>query len=127
MATFSAHSQLLPRLSSFSSQDPSQFTVLQSALDNLSRELVSDKSLRSIHPPSTVPHNFTNRRCEYRIQLGSESPSIWAPLHEVWGGVTRTQSAETGLDGQHILLVLSLAKFTRNVVAEVPLNQKNAL
>ena len=76
---------------------------------------------------SAVPHNLTNRWWEYRIQLGSESPSIWTPLHELWGTVTRAQSAEIGLDGQHMLLVLSLAKFTRNIVAEVPPNQKNAL
>jgi hypothetical protein len=37
MATLSAHSQLLPLLSSFSSQNPSQFPVLQSALDDVSR------------------------------------------------------------------------------------------
>ena len=49
MDTLSAHSQLLPLLSTFSSQNPSQFPVLQSALDDVSRELVSDKSLRSFH------------------------------------------------------------------------------
>lgn len=128
MATLSAHSQLLPLLSSFSSQNPSQFPVLQSTLDDVSRELVSDKSLRSFHLPSLpVPHSFTNR-CEcYRIQLGSQPPSIWAPLHELWGAVARAQSAEIGLDSQHTPLVLSLARFTRNLVADVPFNQKNAL
>ena len=61
------------------------------------------------------------------IQLGSQIPSIWKPLHEVWDSVTRVQSAGIGLDSHHTLLVLSLAKFTRNLVADVPFNQKNAL
>ncbi|KAH9995595.1 spinocerebellar ataxia type 10 protein domain-containing protein [Russula vinacea] len=104
MATLSSqHSQLLPLLSSFSTKNPSP---LQSTLDGLSHELVSDKSLR--------------------IQLGSQSPSIWMPLYELWGSVTRAQSAGTDLDSQQTRLVLSLAKFTRNLVADVPLNQKNA-
>ncbi|KAF8498656.1 spinocerebellar ataxia type 10 protein domain-containing protein, partial [Russula emetica] len=58
--------------------------------------------------------------------LGSQTPSIWKPLHEVWDTVTRVQSAGIGLDSQHTQLVLSLAKFTRNLVADVPFNQKNA-
>ncbi|KAF8479771.1 spinocerebellar ataxia type 10 protein domain-containing protein, partial [Russula ochroleuca] len=53
-------------------------------------------------------------------------PSIWTPLYELWGSVTRAQSAGTDLDSQQTRLVLSLAKFTRNLVADVPLNQKNA-
>lgn len=62
-----------------------------------------------------------------RIQLGSQTPSIWKPLQDVWDSVTRAQSAGIALDNQHTQLVLSLAKFTRNLVADVPLNQKNAL
>jgi ataxin-10 len=106
MATLSSPSQLLPLFSSFSTKNPSHFPVLQNTLDDLSHELVSDKSLR--------------------IQLGSQPPSIWTPLYELWGSVTRAQSAGTDLDSQQTRLVLSLAKFTRNLVADVPLNQKNA-
>lgn len=106
MATMPTYSQLLHPLFSFSTQNPSKFPILRSALDDVSHELASNKSLR--------------------IQLGSQIPSIWKPLHEVWDTVTRAQSAGIGLDSHHAQLVLSLAKFTRNLVADVPFNQKNA-
>lgn len=46
MTALSSHSQLLPLLSSFSSHNTQQISILQSALDGLSHDLVSDKSLR---------------------------------------------------------------------------------
>jgi hypothetical protein len=122
MAALSSHLQLLHLLSSFSSQNTSQISILQSALDDLSHDLVSDKSLRLFYQLSTVP--LASLIGLNRIQLGSQPPSIWTPLHEVWGSVTRAQSAGIGLDRQ---LILSLAKFTRNLIADVPFNQKNAL
>lgn len=61
------------------------------------------------------------------IRLGSQEPLIWVPLHELWKSVTRAQSAESDSDSWHNQLVLSVAKFTRNLIAEVPNNQKNAL
>lgn len=65
----------------------------------------------------------------YSEQLGSQQPSIWAPFHELWGILTRIQSVGSESDGtsQHISLIVSLAKFTRNLVADVPFNQKHAL
>ncbi|KAH9066665.1 spinocerebellar ataxia type 10 protein domain-containing protein, partial [Lactarius vividus] len=61
--------------------------------------------------------------------LGSQQPPIWAPLHEVWSNLTRIQSVGSGSDNtssQHTYLVVSLARFTRNFVADVPFNQKSA-
>lgn len=55
---------------------------------------------------------------------------MWAPLHELWGTLTRIQSVGSESDStcsQHISLIVSLAKFTRNLVADVPFNQKHAL
>lgn len=49
MATLPSYSQLLHPLFSFSSQNPSEFPNLRRALDDVSYELVSNKSLRSFH------------------------------------------------------------------------------
>jgi hypothetical protein len=125
MASLSSYSQLLNPLFSFSTQNPSEFPILRTALDDVSHELASNKSLRSFRQRSSVPQ--TQLIGVNRIQLGSQIPSIWKPLHEVWDSVTLAQSAGIGLDSQHTYLVLSLAKFTRNLVADVPFNQKNAL
>lgn len=62
-----------------------------------------------------------------RIQLGTQVPSIWVPLEELWASVVRAQSAEIESDNWHAQLVLGLAKFTRNLVADVSNNQRNAL
>ncbi|KAF8269834.1 spinocerebellar ataxia type 10 protein domain-containing protein [Lactarius quietus] len=92
MATQNPHSQLLRALNSdICASSP----ALRTVLDDLSRELALDKALR--------------------VQLGSQQPSIWAPLHELWSTLTHMQSV--GSD---------LAKFTRNLVADVPFNQKHA-
>ena len=61
------------------------------------------------------------------IRVGSQEPLIWVPLHELWKSVIRAKSAESDSDSCHIQLVLSVAKFTRNLIADVPNNQKNAL
>ncbi|KAN0137198.1 Spinocerebellar ataxia type 10 domain containing protein [Lactarius tabidus] len=109
MATQNPHSQLLQ---AFSSLDPdlcASSPALRAILDDLSRELASNKALR--------------------VQLGSQQPPIWAPLHEVWSTLTRIQSVGSESDStssQHISLIVSLAKFTRNLVADVPFNQENA-
>ena len=125
MTAIPSYSQLLHPLFSFSTQNHSEFPILRTALDDVSRELASNKSLRSFRQRPSVPQ--TQLTGVSRIQLGSQAPSIWKPLHEVWDSVTRVQSAGIGLDSQHTQLVLSLAKFTRNLVADVPFNQKNAL
>jgi hypothetical protein len=46
MASLPSYSQLLHPLFSFSTQNPSKFPILRSALDDVSRELASNKSLR---------------------------------------------------------------------------------
>jgi hypothetical protein len=53
--TDSTLSQLLHLLTTVNPQNPSQFSLLQSALDNLSRQLVSDKDLRSFNEHSFFP------------------------------------------------------------------------
>lgn len=107
MATHFQHSQLLQV---FSSLNPDTIPpALRTALDDLSQELASNRALR--------------------VQLGSQEPLIWAPLHELWSILTRIQSVGSESDSassQHIYLVVSLAKFTRNLIADVPYNQKNA-
>ncbi|KAH9034665.1 spinocerebellar ataxia type 10 protein domain-containing protein [Lactarius hengduanensis] len=106
MATPNPHSQLLQVFSSLNSDIYAFSSALRADLDDLSQEIASNKALR--------------------VQLGSQQPPIWAPLHELW---TRLQSVGSGSDhtpSQHIYLVVGLAKFTRNLVADVPFNQKNA-
>jgi len=103
---FSPYSQLLHFLSTFHVQNTSELPVLEAALNDFSRELVTNKTLR--------------------VQLGSQQPSIWVPLHELWNEVTHAQSAGIDTDGQSSQLLVSLAKFTRNLIADVPDNQKNA-
>ncbi|KAH9967286.1 spinocerebellar ataxia type 10 protein domain-containing protein [Russula dissimulans] len=102
----SSYSQLLHSLGAFHIHNPSDFPALEDALNDLSRELVTNKTLR--------------------IQLGSQQPSIWAPLHELWNQVTHAQSAGVDTDDQSSQLLVKLAKFTRNLIADVPHNQKNA-
>ncbi|KAI9511595.1 spinocerebellar ataxia type 10 protein domain-containing protein [Russula earlei] len=104
--SLSQPSQLLHLLSTLQSQNPSENPVLEGALNVLSHQLASDKALR--------------------VQLGSQHPSIWPPLHELWNAIARAQSAGTDTDDQHSQLLISLAKFTRNLIADVPFNQKNA-
>ncbi len=62
-----------------------------------------------------------------RVRHGSQEPTIWVPLHELWNSLVRTQSAEIDSDSWHGPLVLSVARFTRNLIADVPNNQNNAL
>jgi len=103
----SESSQLLQLVSAtLQSQNAPEVPILQRALDDLSRELVANKPLR--------------------IQIGTQTPSIWVPLEELWTRVLRAQSAEIESDSWHAQLVLGLAKFTRNLVADVPNNQRNA-
>ncbi|KAI0305904.1 spinocerebellar ataxia type 10 protein domain-containing protein [Multifurca ochricompacta] len=66
---------------------------------------------------------------DYSEQIGSQNPSIWELLHELWNKIAHIHPVGDDLDtasSQHIQLVISLAKFTRNLIAEVPSNQKNA-
>ncbi|KAH9004705.1 spinocerebellar ataxia type 10 protein domain-containing protein [Lactarius hatsudake] len=109
MAAPNPHSQLLQVFSLLNSDIYAFSSALRADLDDLSQEIASNKALR--------------------VQLGSQQPPIWAPLHELWNNLTRLQSVGSGSDhtpSQHIYLVVSLAKFTRNFVADVPFNQKNA-
>jgi len=55
MAAIPSYSQLLHPLFSFSTQNPSEFPILRNALDDVSYELASNKSLRSFSQRSSVP------------------------------------------------------------------------
>jgi ataxin-10 len=75
-----------------------------------------------------------------RIEAGV-NPQLWSDLRKLWRDLTRTQFSfwenddsededEISEDGQGDFLramCTSLAKFTRNLVAEVPGNQSRAL
>ncbi|KAL0580613.1 hypothetical protein V5O48_001438 [Marasmius crinis-equi] len=77
-----------------------------------------------------------------RVRIGSEDPSLWDDIRKLWRSVVRAQltfwdgddddddDTGTGQDGarkqtDHTLchLCISLARFTRNLVAGVPANQ----
>lgn len=124
MASQSRHSQLLSLLTSLNSENirAPQYAVLRDTLDDFSRELVSNKALRSFCQLSLFSPTYLIR--VHSIQLGTQHPSIWALLHELWDNLTIPQSAGDNSDPQ---LVIGLARFTRNLIADVPFNQKNAL
>ena len=91
-------------------------------LVNLLRTRPSGDTVISLFPPPLIYLIVLNR-----IQIGTQVPSIWVPLKELWLSVARVQSAEVESDSWHTQLVLCVAKFTRNLVADVPNNQRNAL
>jgi len=128
--TLSSYSQLLHTWRTFYTHNPSEFSALEAALNGLSRELVTDKTRRSVHPlllTPPLPVSAANLISVNRVQLGSQQPSIWVPLRELWNELSRAQSAGIDTDGRSSQLLVSLAKFTRNLIADVPHNQKNAL
>lgn len=64
----------------------------------------------------------------FRRVLGEASPSIWPVLHRLWTLVSDTQSgADDEFKTQLNDIRLSAAKFTRNLVAGNPYNQRAAL
>ncbi|KAH7929116.1 hypothetical protein BV22DRAFT_1003495 [Leucogyrophana mollusca] len=79
-------------------------TALIRVLDGIASDLARDEGLRQ--------------------KIGSEEPSIWSSLRQLWnlfiGPTSDEESAEMGI------LITSVARFTRNLVAGVPINQKLA-
>lgn len=65
--------------------------------------------------------------------MGEEEPSVWPDLRRLWATITAAHSGLTSEDedsGQEPTLrnlCISLARFTRNLVAAVPYNQERAL
>ncbi|EPQ56458.1 hypothetical protein GLOTRDRAFT_138184 [Gloeophyllum trabeum ATCC 11539] len=84
--------------------DPAKSSQVEDLLGTISRELATDRKLRQ--------------------RMGAEEPSIWTPLRDSWSALA---NAQLGDNGERIHgLRLNLAKFTRNLAAEVPLNQRKA-
>jgi ataxin-10 len=61
-----------------------------------------------------------------RIRMGSENPSIWLSLQQLWDFLADYPSADADV-AELRTLVISVARFTRNIVAGVAVNQQNAL
>lgn len=60
-----------------------------------------------------------------RIRMGSENPSIWLSLQQLWDFLADYPSADADV-AELRTLVISVARFTRNIVAGVAVNQQNA-
>lgn len=58
--------------------------------------------------------------------MGSENPSIWLSLQRLWDLLAEYPSADADVAELRVL-VISVARFTRNIVAGVAANQQNAL
>ncbi|KAF9221388.1 hypothetical protein BS17DRAFT_797175 [Gyrodon lividus] len=65
------------------------------------------------------------RNDDLRTQMGTDSPSIWPTLHKLWD-VLAGQVASQEDDVSTRTLGISVARFTRNLVAGIPTNQQNA-
>lgn len=62
---------------------------------------------------------------DLRVRMGSENPSIWPSLQQLWNFLADYPSADADVVELR-LLVISVARFTRNIVAGVAVNQQNA-
>ncbi|KAF8557778.1 hypothetical protein OG21DRAFT_1536824 [Imleria badia] len=60
-----------------------------------------------------------------RVQMGASNPPIWPGLHKAWETLAGQVARDEG-DAPTRTLVMSFARFTRNLVAAVPSNQQNA-
>jgi ataxin-10 len=58
--------------------------------------------------------------------MGASNPPIWPGLHKAWETLAGQVARDEG-DAPTRTLVMSFARFTRNLVAAVPSNQQNAL
>ncbi|KAG1831254.1 spinocerebellar ataxia type 10 protein domain-containing protein [Suillus variegatus] len=65
------------------------------------------------------------RSGDLRIRMGSENPSIWLSLQQLWDLLAEYPSADADVAELRVL-VISVARFTRNIVAGVAANQQNA-
>ncbi|KAG1746702.1 spinocerebellar ataxia type 10 protein domain-containing protein [Suillus paluster] len=65
------------------------------------------------------------RNEDLRIRMGSDGPSIWPSLQQLWNFLADYPSADADVPALRIL-VISVARFTRNLVASVAENQRNA-
>ncbi|KAG0709195.1 spinocerebellar ataxia type 10 protein domain-containing protein [Suillus ampliporus] len=65
------------------------------------------------------------RNEDLRIRMGSDGPSIWPSLQQLWNFLADYPSADADVPALRILVV-SVARFTRNLVAGVAKNQQNA-
>ncbi|KAJ3540044.1 hypothetical protein NM688_g6281 [Phlebia brevispora] len=67
---------------------------------------------------------------DIRTQIGASEPSLWPSLRRLWFKTAEAHRFTTDRDDEEVVqlrkLCLSLARFTRNLVAAVPQNQQNA-
>lgn len=102
---------------------------LTNVLDEHSKALALEISIRSV--ANALCSGLVTFSPLPREQIGCSQPSIWPHLQRVW---SMTASAHTFNDdednerrSQLRKLCFSLSRFTRNLVAAVPENQKSAL
>ncbi|KAK7687932.1 hypothetical protein QCA50_009151 [Cerrena zonata] len=64
------------------------------------------------------------REESFRVQVGTSVPPLWPILQEIWAlAAIPTPDGDSNIRN----LRLSVARFTRNLVAAVPYNQQQAL
>ena len=92
-------------------------------LDSIAGDLALDEGLRCVYAMYMEKPLIWDR-----VRMGANKPSIWPGLHQAWDALAL--AAQVAFDEGNAptrSLVISFARFTRNLVAAVPSNQQNAL
>lgn len=109
--------------------DRSYTVTVIDVLDEQSKALAVNERLRSDFFPWSLHAHTDNRRAD----MGEAGPDIWRDIRRLW---TMVSTAHSGLTSEVEddergatlrALTVSLARFTRNLVAAVPHNQQQAL
>ena len=87
------------------------------------REVKSFGARQPLFPPPALSQDIRTRRAEI---ASVDNAKFWAALEAVWEYLSQSTDAD-GIDGLDVAVCLSLSRFTRNVVAGVPINQVHAL
>ncbi|KAG6330980.1 hypothetical protein ID866_8110 [Astraeus odoratus] len=91
-------------------------------LDDIAIDLAEDKELRCVRARVTAAASLTFRRAT----VGIDEPTIWPTLQHIWGIVSEKAVSQEDDESTRIIIT-SICRFTRNLVAGVAENQRNAL
>ncbi|KAI0320888.1 spinocerebellar ataxia type 10 protein domain-containing protein [Amylostereum chailletii] len=103
---FPRNRQLVDSLSAYDLRNADNLVLLSDILETLASNLARDKELR--------------------VHMGSEEPEIWLPLVQLWSDIANAADNDEDGGSQFCAVTVSLGKMLRNLVADVPLNQKYA-
>jgi len=128
MVTMSQNQQLLDIITSLDVRAPHTAAPCIMFLDDTAGTFAASKPDRYVPP---MPHSRQARSGIFirSVRMGDQEPSIWLFLGQLWRDLSDAQATadEDGRFAQNTDLVLSLARFTRNLVADVRHNQQQAL